>query len=158
TPRVADLPHFPTRRSSDLGTAPARDRRGWPSEVRSLGVPLGRTVGRCTVPDQIAAPETEKRSPREQKPVYGIMEIMKILPHRYPFLLVDRIVELEPDKRVVGLKNVTINEQFFQGHFPGAPVMPGVLILEAMAQVAGILIYRDMPEPDRATKLIYFTV
>ena len=109
------------------------------------------------MPDQIAAPETEKRSPREQKPVYGIMEIMKILPHRYPFLLVDRIVELEPDKRVVGLKNVTINEQFFQGHFPGAPVMPGVLILEAMAQVAGILIYRDMPEPDRATKLIYFT-
>ena len=86
-----------------------------------------------------------------------VNEIRQILPHRYPFLLVDRIVELEPDKRVVGLKNVTINEQFFQGHFPGAPVMPGVLILEAMAQVAGILIYRDMPEPDRATKLIYFT-
>jgi 3-hydroxyacyl-[acyl-carrier-protein] dehydratase len=80
---------------------------------------------------------------------------MKFLPHRYPFLLVDRIVELEPDKRIVGLKNVTINEQFFQGHFPGAPVMPGVLIIEAMAQVAGVMIYRDLP--DRERKLIYFT-
>ena len=72
-----------------------------------------------------------------------ITEIMKILPHRYPFLLVDRIVEIDSDKRIVGLKNVTINEQFFQGHFPEAPVMPGVLIIEAMAQVAGILIGND---------------
>jgi len=87
--------------------------------------------------------------------IYGITDIMKILPHRYPFLLVDRIVEMEGEKRIVGLKNVTINEQFFQGHFPGAPVMPGVLIIEAMAQVAGVLIYRDMP--DKHTKLIYFT-
>ena len=113
--------------------------------------------GWCIVADQIAAPEAEKGSQADQKPVYGIMEIMKILPHRYPFLLVDRIIELEPDKRIVGLKNVTINEQFFQGHFPGAPVMPGVLIIEAMAQVAGVLIYRDMPEPERRSKLVYFT-
>ncbi len=97
----------------------------------------------------MATPETEKRI------VYGITDIMKFLPHRYPFLLVDRIVELEADKRIVGLKNVTINEQFFQGHFPGAPVMPGVLIIEAMAQVAGVMIYRDLP--DRERKLIYFT-
>ena len=89
------------------------------------------------------------------KAVYGITDIMKFLPHRYPFLLVDRILELEPDKRIVGLKNVTINEQFFQGHFPGAPVMPGVLIIESMAQVAGVLIYRDLP--DKEKKLIYFT-
>ena len=68
---------------------------------------------------------------------------------------VDKIVELEEEKRIVGLKNVTINEQFFQGHFPGAPVMPGVLVIEAMAQVAGVLIYRNMP--DKHTKLIYFT-
>jgi beta-hydroxyacyl-ACP dehydratase FabZ len=83
------------------------------------------------------------------------MDIMSFLPHRYPFLLVDRIVEIEDDKRIVGLKNVTINEPFFQGHFPGAPVMPGVLIIECMAQVAGVMIYRNMPDKDR--KLIYFT-
>jgi len=83
------------------------------------------------------------------------MDIMSILPHRYPFLLVDRILEIEGDKRIVGLKNVTINEPFFQGHFPGAPVMPGVLIIESMAQVAGVMIYRDMPDKER--KLIYFT-
>jgi len=99
--------------------------------------------------------ETGKRSQKEAKPVYGITEIMKFLPHRYPFLLVDKILELEPDKRIVGLKNVTINEQFFQGHFPGAPVMPGVLIIESMAQVAGVLIYRDLPDKDK--KLIYFS-
>lgn len=87
--------------------------------------------------------------------MYTVNEIMRFLPHRYPFLLVDRIVELEADKRIVGLKNVTINEQFFQGHFPGAPVMPGVLIIEAMAQVAGVMIYRDLPDKER--KLIYFT-
>jgi 3-hydroxyacyl-[acyl-carrier-protein] dehydratase len=80
---------------------------------------------------------------------------MSFLPHRYPFLLVDRILEVEGDQRIVGLKNVTINEPFFQGHFPGAPVMPGVLILESMAQVAGVMIYRDMP--DKHKRLIYFT-
>jgi beta-hydroxyacyl-ACP dehydratase FabZ len=91
----------------------------------------------------------------DQRFVYGVTDIMKFLPHRYPFLLVDRILELEPGKRVLGLKNVTINEQFFQGHFPGAPVMPGVLIIEAMAQVAGVMIYGDLP--DKEKKLIYFT-
>ena len=69
----------------------------------------------------------------------GVEQIQKLLPHRYPFLLVDRVIELEPDHRVVGLKNVTMNEPFFQGHFPGHPVMPGVLIVEAMAQTAGLL-------------------
>ena len=78
-----------------------------------------------------------------------ITEIMKILPHRYPMLLVDRIVEVESGKRIVGLKNVSANEEFFQGHFPGAPVMPGVLIVEAMAQCAAILGLIDMPDRDR---------
>jgi 3-hydroxyacyl-[acyl-carrier-protein] dehydratase len=71
--------------------------------------------------------------------VYGVNEIMEMLPHRYPFLLVDSILEVDKGKRIVGQKNVTINEPFFQGHFPGHPIMPGVLILEAMAQVGGIL-------------------
>jgi 3-hydroxyacyl-[acyl-carrier-protein] dehydratase len=72
-----------------------------------------------------------------------IKEIQKFLPHRYPFLLVDRVVEIEPGIKAVGIKNVTVNEQFFQGHFPGQPIMPGVLIIEAMAQVAGVLAFRS---------------
>ena len=75
-----------------------------------------------------------------------IDEIMKILPHAYPFLLVDRIVEIEPEKRIVGIKNVTYNEPFFPGHFPGRPIMPGVLIVEAMAQTAGVLVFKSLPE------------
>ena len=73
-----------------------------------------------------------------------IKGIMGCLPHRYPFLFVDRIIELEEGKRIVGIKNVTINEPFFQGHFPGDPVMPGVLIVEALGQTAGVLVYKTM--------------
>ena len=82
-------------------------------------------------------------------------EIQALLPHRYPFLLVDRVLELDPDRRIVGIKNVTVNEPFFQGHFPGRPVMPGVLILEAMAQVAGLLAFKSLGP---ATKpVVYLT-
>ena len=70
-------------------------------------------------------------------------EIQALLPHRYPFLLVDRVKEFEPHKSIVGFKNVTVNEPFFQGHFPGRPVMPGVLIIEAMAQVGGVLVFKS---------------
>ena len=86
--------------------------------------------------------------------IMDINAIMKILPHRYPFLMVDRIVELEAGKRCVGIKNVSINEPFFQGHFPGHPVMPGVLIVEAMAQVAGIMAY--MASDDETKKKVSY--
>jgi beta-hydroxyacyl-ACP dehydratase FabZ len=83
-----------------------------------------------------------------------VHEIMQYLPHRYPLLLVDRIIEIEPKKRIVGLKNVSVNEPFFQGHFPGHPIMPGVLIIEAMAQTAGVLSMQMVDDP--ASKVIYF--
>lgn len=87
--------------------------------------------------------------------VYQIHEIMKHLPHRYPFVMVDRVLALEPGERIVALKNVTINEPFFQGHFPGNPIMPGVLILEALAQSAGVLTYESLP-PEKRNILVYF--
>lgn len=81
-------------------------------------------------------------------------EIQEILPHRYPFLLVDRIEEIELGKRIVGVKNVTINEPFFQGHFPGYPIMPGVLIIEAMAQAGGVLAFKSSKDANK--KHVYF--
>lgn len=87
---------------------------------------------------------------------YDIQKIMSYLPHRYPFLLVDRILELIPGERVVALKNVTINEPFFQGHFPTVPIMPGVLILEALAQAGGVLAYLSSVEGIEGS-LVYFT-
>ena len=76
--------------------------------------------------------------------MFDVQEIMRLLPHRYPFLLVDRIVEWEPGKRIVGIKNVTINEPYFEGHFPGYPIMPGVLIVEALAQAGGFFALKEM--------------
>ena len=87
--------------------------------------------------------------------VVDIHGIVNCLPHRYPFLLLDRVLEMDPKKKVVAIKNVTFNEWFFEGHFPGAPVMPGVLIIEAMAQAGAVLILHEMA--DRESKLVYFT-
>ncbi len=87
--------------------------------------------------------------------IYDIQEIMNFLPHRYPFLLVDRILEIVPNEKIVAVKNVTINEPFFQGHFPGAPIMPGVLIVEAMAQTGGALFSASKPE-ERQGAIFYF--
>lgn len=86
----------------------------------------------------------------------SITEIMRILPHRYPFLLIDRVVEVDGDKRLVALKNVSINEPFFNGHFPGAPVMPGVLTIEAMAQAGAIMGLLHSEPADLKNTLVYF--
>jgi 3-hydroxyacyl-[acyl-carrier-protein] dehydratase len=90
-----------------------------------------------------------------QETIYDSVAIQKILPHRYPFLLVDKIVELAPRTRIVGVKQVTVNEHFFAGHFPGAPVMPGVLQIEALAQVGAILALREFE--DRDAKIPFFS-
>lgn len=91
----------------------------------------------------------------EEITTINIKQILQALPHRYPFVMVDRVLELEPGASIVGLKNVTINEPFFQGHFPGEPIMPGVLVLEGMAQVGALLAYLSKPEMV-GKKLIYF--
>lgn len=87
--------------------------------------------------------------------IFSIQEILDFLPHRYPFLLIDRVIEFTPKERLVAIKNVTINEPFFQGHFPGAPIMPGVLVIEAMAQAGAVLMMREFE--DRTSKLAVFT-
>jgi len=97
--------------------------------------------------DQIAGAETAN--------ALDVLGIMKLIPHRYPFLMIDRVIDIEPDHSAIGIKNVSINENFFQGHFPRQPVMPGVLIIEAMAQTAAVLVVRTLgPEADG--KLVYF--
>jgi 3-hydroxyacyl-[acyl-carrier-protein] dehydratase len=88
--------------------------------------------------------------------IMNIDEVMQYLPHRYPFLLIDRVTEIEPGKSIVAIKNVTINEPFFPGHFPGVPVMPGVLIMEALAQAAGLLAFKTKNYAPEEIGIIYF--
>ncbi len=102
--------------------------------------------------------ESERNASTTEAPVkrtMDIVEIMSILPHRYPFLMIDRVLEMEPQRRIVAIKNVTMNEPFFQGHFPDYPIMPGVLMIEAMAQTGGALLLTEIP--DRDDKLMVFT-
>ncbi len=100
--------------------------------------------------------DTPSNSPENAHPqTLDIVQIQSILPHRYPFLLIDRVVEIERKKRIVAIKNVTVNEPFFNGHFPGHPIMPGVLIVEAIAQAGGALLLTEID--DRDSKLMVFT-
>ncbi|HEX2224672.1 MAG TPA: 3-hydroxyacyl-ACP dehydratase FabZ [Thermoanaerobaculia bacterium] len=89
-------------------------------------------------------------------PKWDVEWIQTILPHRYPLLLIDRVLEIEPKKRIVAIKNVTINEPVFLGHFPQRPVMPGVMLVEGMAQAGGVLLLQDFPPEEREKKLVYF--
>ena len=93
---------------------------------------------------------------KAQMKTVDIADILKYLPHRYPFLLIDRVLEMEPDKRILALKNVTFNEPFFTGHFPHLPVMPGVLVVEAMAQAAGVLSFATMGRHSDENSVFYF--
>lgn len=120
---------------------------------------LAKVLSRSTQPTSwVREPLTNANKPEPHDPktegyVFDIRDILRIMPHRYPFLLVDRIIEMTPE-RVVGIKNVSINEPYFQGHFPGQPIMPGVLLVEAMAQVGGVMLLNTVDDPEG--KLVYF--
>lgn len=161
----------------DNGRLMAGQELRWPDEfvrhkildllgdVSLLGMPIKGHIharrsgheGNVAVTRMLARKERKMARiyPQREPESWDIASIMDIMPHRYPFLLVDRILELEPSKRVVGIKNVTINEPFFQGHFPGHPIMPAVLIIEAMAQTGGVLLLNSVE--DCAGKLVYFS-
>jgi len=102
--------------------------------------------------EQVTASERSRQTIRE--PLLDIRQIQRILPHRYPFLMIDRVIEMEGDRKAVGIKNVSINEPFFQGHYPGQPIMPGVMLLEAMAQLSGILLSRRLDNTGKIAMLV----
>ena len=127
---------------------------GRPLRGHVIAVRSGHRANARFVRQLLATSQARPRAGVDRKGVFEIQDVLEIMPHRYPILLVDRILELEDRKRVVGIKNVTYNEPFFQGHFPGHPVMPAVLIIEAMAQCVGVLLLNSVENPKR--KLMYF--
>lgn len=137
---------------TELAATPGRARDGIRHDI-SHGPP-GATHASPDGREETRMGEPPKAGKQVLKPVMMIDELIKVIPHRYPFLLVDRILEVEERKRIVGLKNVTINEPYFEGHFPGHPIMPGVLIIEAMAQVGGVLLLGAVD--DYESKVVYF--
>lgn len=128
---------------------------GRPLHAHVIAVRSGHRSNAQFVRRLLQAPSAKETSREGRKGVFDIQDILEIMPHRYPILLVDRITEFEDRKRIVGVKNVTFNEPFFQGHFPGHPVMPAVLIIEAMAQCGGVLLLNAVDDPKK--KLMYFT-
>ncbi len=128
---------------------------GRPLRAHVIAVRSGHRTNAEFVRRLLETPSAKKTSREGRKGVFDIHDILEIMPHRYPILLIDRITEFEDRKRIVGIKNVTFNEPFFQGHFPGHPVMPAVLIIEAMAQCGGVLLLNAVDDPKRW--LMYFT-
>ncbi|NQU74978.1 MAG: UDP-3-O-[3-hydroxymyristoyl] N-acetylglucosamine deacetylase [Planctomycetes bacterium] len=122
---------------------------------RIVGYKSGHALNHQLVSRLVAQLTTDQWSKQAiREPLLDIRHIQRILPHRYPFLMIDRVIELDGDRRAVGIKNVTINEPFFQGHYPGQPVMPGVLVLEAMAQLSGILLSRRLDNTGKVAMLV----
>ncbi len=129
---------------------------GAPIQGRIIAYKSGHSLNHALVRRLIEMQRHQRRSRLAVKPknLLDIRKLSRILPHRYPMLLVDRVIEIDPDKRVVGIKNVTINEPFFQGHYPGAPIMPGVLIVEAMAQLSGVLVGQTLEHTGKLAVLL----